>query len=124
MKWYNEREAVVVPFKVRKDGEVGQRRNRYRKTWILKSVLFTLDTESPTPAPPLVRRLGFGLRLARAGQAPGRHLVALTVLVDGLEHAPDNHVVDRLYKKVLSTNRTRDIIDNSQDSRGRAKEHE
>ena len=51
MKWYNKRNAVVVPFKVRKDGMDGRGRNRYRKTWLLKNVMFTLATESPSPAP-------------------------------------------------------------------------
>ena len=45
MKWYNKRNAVVVPFKVRKDGMDGRGRNRYRKTWLLKNVMFTLATE-------------------------------------------------------------------------------
>ena len=52
MKPYTKGIGVGVGFQVRTDGEVGRRRNRYRKTRILKSVLFTLDTDSPTPAPP------------------------------------------------------------------------
>jgi hypothetical protein len=42
LKWYNKRNAVVVPFKVRKDGYAVRARNRYRKWWVLKNVTFTL----------------------------------------------------------------------------------
>jgi hypothetical protein len=42
LKCYNKRNAVVVAFKVRKDGMDGRGRNRYRKTWLLKNVMFTL----------------------------------------------------------------------------------
>jgi hypothetical protein len=45
LKKYNEREAVVVLFKVRKDGMDGRGRNRYRKSWLLKNVMFTLATD-------------------------------------------------------------------------------
>ena len=53
---YNKRNAVVdvVPFKVRKDGYAvchPRARNRYRKSWLLKNVVFTLATDPPTPAP-------------------------------------------------------------------------
>jgi hypothetical protein len=51
LDFYNEREAVVVETEVRKDGMDGRGRNRYRKSWILKNVMFTLATESPSPAP-------------------------------------------------------------------------
>ena len=53
MEKYSKRNAVAVLFKVRKDGMDGRGRNRYRKSWILKNVMFTLATESPSPAPPL-----------------------------------------------------------------------
>jgi hypothetical protein len=46
LKKYNEREAVVVLFKVRKDGMDGRGRNRYRKSWILKNVMFTVINSS------------------------------------------------------------------------------
>ena len=52
MKWYTKRNAVGVPFKVRKDGLAVRARNRYRKSWLLKNVTFALATVSPTPAPP------------------------------------------------------------------------
>ena len=52
MKPYSDDTAVAVRFQLRMDGEVGRLRNRYRKTRILTFVLFTLDTESPSPAPP------------------------------------------------------------------------
>ena len=52
MKPYNEREAVVVGIAVRKDGMDGRRRNRYRKSWLLENVIFTMATDPPTHAPP------------------------------------------------------------------------
>ena len=51
MKWYNKRNAVVVPFKVRSHGNAERARNRYRKWWLLKNVMFTLATELPRRAP-------------------------------------------------------------------------
>ena len=50
MKPYNHEEAVVVGIEVRKHGRTRVREDRYRKSRILKSVTFTLGTESPTPA--------------------------------------------------------------------------
>ena len=50
MKWYNKRNAVGVPFKVRKDGYAVRARNRYRKWWVLKNVTFTLGTVRRGPA--------------------------------------------------------------------------
>ena len=78
MKWYNKRNAVVVPFKVRKDGYAVCARNRYRKWWVLKNVTFTLGTDPPSRAPtPELRaaegrsvgllRLKFSSRCARPG---------------------------------------------------------
>ena len=52
LKPYNEREAVVVGIAVRKDGMDGRRRNRYRKSWLLENVIFTMATDPPTHAPP------------------------------------------------------------------------
>ena len=53
MHGYSDADGVAVTICVRKHGMDGPRRNRYRKTGILKSVTFTLDTDPPTPAPPL-----------------------------------------------------------------------
>ena len=50
MKPYNHEEAVVVGIEVRKHGRTRVREDRYRKSRGLKSVTFTLGTESPTPA--------------------------------------------------------------------------
>ena len=46
MKPYTKDNAVGVGFQVRKHGVDGRRRERGRNTRILKSVLFTLDTDS------------------------------------------------------------------------------
>jgi hypothetical protein len=56
LKPYTNGIGVGVGFQVRTDGEVGRSRERGRKTWILKSVTFTLDTDPPTRAPPPPRR--------------------------------------------------------------------
>jgi hypothetical protein len=53
LKPYTNGIGVGVGFQVRTDGEVGRSRERGRKTRILKSVTFTLDTDPPTRAPPL-----------------------------------------------------------------------
>ena len=50
MKPYNHEEAVVVGIEVRKHGRTRVREDRYRKSRGLKSVTFTLGTDSPTPA--------------------------------------------------------------------------
>jgi hypothetical protein len=54
LDYYSKRNAVAVIIEVRKDGVDGRGRNRYRKSWILKNVMFTLATDRPTPAPTLV----------------------------------------------------------------------
>ena len=45
-----DEEAVVVGIEVRKHGRTRVREDRYRKSRGLKSVTFTLGTESPMPA--------------------------------------------------------------------------
>ena len=45
MKCYNDGDAVVVRIQLRKDGDAVRARNRYRKSWRLKNVMFTLETE-------------------------------------------------------------------------------
>jgi hypothetical protein len=52
LKPYTKRNAVGVGIAVRKNGMDGRGRNRYRKSWLLKNVIFTLATESPSHAPP------------------------------------------------------------------------
>ena len=51
MKCYNDGVAVVVRIQLRKDGDAVRARNRYRKSWRLKNVMFTLETDPPRPAP-------------------------------------------------------------------------
>jgi hypothetical protein len=53
LKSYSKRNAVAVGIQLRGHGMDGRGRERYRKTWILKNVTFTTDTESPSPAPTL-----------------------------------------------------------------------
>ena len=50
MKPYNHEEDVVVRIQVRKHGRTRVREDRYRKSRRLKSVTFTLGTDSPTDA--------------------------------------------------------------------------
>ena len=48
MDSYSKRDVVAVRIQLRKVGMDGCGRERYPKSWILKNVTFTLDTESPT----------------------------------------------------------------------------
>ena len=57
MKCYNDGVAVVVRIQLRKDGDAVRARNRYRKSWRLKNVMFTLETDPPRPAPTLASAL-------------------------------------------------------------------
>ena len=60
MKCYTDGLAVGVTNQLRKDGDAVRARDRYRKWWILKNVMFAVDTDPPSPAPPLpVLLVGF-----------------------------------------------------------------
>ena len=50
MKPYSKRNAVAVGIEVRGHGMDGRGRERYRKSRILKNVIITVDTDSPSPA--------------------------------------------------------------------------
>ena len=52
MKCYTDGLAVGVTNQLRKDGDAVRARDRYRKWWILKNVMFAVDTDPPSPAPP------------------------------------------------------------------------
>ena len=43
--------VVGVTIEVRSHGNAERGRRRYRKSWLLENVRFTLATESPSPAP-------------------------------------------------------------------------
>ena len=49
--FYTDGAALGVEIKTGPSSEQRCFRNRYRKWWLLKNVMFTLATESPTPAP-------------------------------------------------------------------------
>ena len=47
---YSKHNVLAVGIQTVCQSDVGRPRNRYRKSWILKNVMFALDTDSPTPA--------------------------------------------------------------------------
>ena len=53
LQQYNDGSAVVVLFQSASCDCPGRASGRGWKSWILKNVTFTLDTDPPTPAPSL-----------------------------------------------------------------------